>query len=245
MLAQPATQLILDNVTEALHALSAEYQKSDLTKRVVEHYVGSGSCGLEKTKAADGFYRWGSDWLSEKEFGKIQAGAESGAGQDRFAPEGHGWSQGDLIKLDRQIADDKQIQQAIASQSVQMDPFSGRTYAMPLPQRYYDLDRDIRSMQAEEVQKQKEFVDLQRLQQQQSKLMPVAHYSGLQKPFDVESMPGGTPMSASITPATPTTAPAEVMPAAHNPPSAPQPPKGNSGGAGGVDFGSAPVGRSQ
>jgi tetratricopeptide (TPR) repeat protein len=241
MLAQPENRVILDNVTEAFHALPVEHQKSDLTKRVVEHYKDQ-EAALEKTMAAQGFYRWGSDWLNEKEFNKVQAAQKAVQDKIDSLKKDMDDIQAQLVKLAREIQDDKQVQQAIASQSVQMDPTTGRTYQLPLPQRYYDLDRDIRSLQAEQVLKQRQWVDIQKLQQQQTKNMPVPHYSGIQKPFDVESMPGGRPMTSTAAPPpataptaqTPSPAPA-VRPSSPTPPKPPTPKAG-----GGVDFSPAP-----
>jgi hypothetical protein len=91
-------------------------------------------------------------------------------------------------------------------------------------------------MQAEQVLKQRQWVDLQKLAQQQTKNMPVAHYSGIQKPFDTDAMPGAKPISTAATPG-PTTVPAlSPAPVAPAPAPAPAPKK-----AGGVDFAPTPA----
>jgi len=240
MLADPQNRIILDNVTEAFHALPPEHQKSDLTKRVVQHYKEQ-EAALEKAMAAQGQYRWGSDWLNEKDFNKILAAQKAVQDKIDSLKKDLDGIQADLLKINRQIQDDKQIQQAIASQSVQLDPTSGRAYQLPLPQRYYDLDRDIRSLQAEQVLKQRQFVDIQKFQAQQRSAMPTPKYSGILKPFDVDAMPGAKSAAAANANPPPPVAPPTTAPAveATVPPPAPPAPPPKSGG---VDF--APAGRS-
>ena len=245
MLADPQNRTILDNVTEALHALPQEHKKSDLTKRVVAHYKDQ-EATLEKALAAQGQYRWGSDWLDEKEFNKIVAAQK--AVQDKLDSLKKDLDdvQASLLKIAREIQDDKQLQQAIASQSVQLDPTTGRAYQLPLPQRYYDLERDVRSLQAEQVLKQRQLADLQKLQLQQANAMPTPKYSGSQKPFDVDAMPGArlAPVAGGITAGSQPVAatPPTTAPAAEATTAPPAPPPATGKPTGGIDFAPLPPG---
>jgi hypothetical protein len=188
--------------------------------------------------AAQGLYRWGTQWLDEKEFSKIQAEEKAVKEKLDSMKKDFDGVQADLIRITRTIQDDRQIQQSIANSTMQFDPVSGRPYQMPLPQRYFDLGRDIKSLETEQVIKQRQLLDMQALLNQQAKNLPTPKYLGIQRPFDVEAMPGGGSAStaaASTTPplvaVTPTTAPAPA-PAVGPPVTSPatQPSKG------GVDF---------
>jgi Tfp pilus assembly protein PilF len=230
MLASPLDRTILDNVTEALHALPQEHQKSDLTKRVVQHYQDQ-EVALEKALAAQGQYRWGSQWLDEKEFNKLRAAEKLIQDKIDALKKDSDDLQAKILKIASDIQNDKQLQQAIANATMQIDPTSGRAYQLPLPQRYFDLDRDIRSMQVDQAMKQRQWADNQALILQQRKNMPVPKYLGVQKPFDVESMPGGSANSPA-----PVVAPATIPAIPDTPVEAPAPKPAPKGG---VDF--APV----
>jgi tetratricopeptide (TPR) repeat protein len=237
MLAKPQDQTILDNVHEALHALPAEYKDKDLTKRAKEHFLEQDTA-LQRTMAAKGLYRWGSDWLNQKEYDKIQAQQKVVQEKiDSMQKEFDGLKAA-LLKIDRDIVGDQQVMQSMLSASVQSDPYSGRTYSLPLPQRYYDLQRDVANLKSQKVLDQKQLEDLQKFAVQQKQLMPQEKYTGVFKPFDVEGMPGGAPMSSGVA-AGPTTAPTMASgpsPPAPGPPTPVAPPTTGSS-TGGVDFG--------
>jgi tetratricopeptide (TPR) repeat protein len=236
MQAGPPDQTILDNLTEAFHGLGPEHQKNDLTKRVVAHYQEQ-EAALEKQMEGKGLYRWGSLWLSEKDYAKIQAQEAAAKEKVDATKKEIDDVQARLIRINRDILDDRSIQQILANQTMQTDPISGRGYRLPLPQRYYDLERDVQSLLAEQSAKQKQLVDLQKLMAQQQQNFPVAKYTGLQKPFDADSMPGAKVKAATLpaSAAPPTTAPTATPIA----PTTPPPPVRRTGGA---DFSPTPPG---
>jgi hypothetical protein len=188
--------------------------------------------------AAKGLYRWGSDWLNQKEYDKVQA--QQKAVQDKIDAMQKDFDglKAAMLKIDRDIVGDQQVMQSMLSASVQSDPYSGRTYSLPLPQRYYDLQRDVANLKSQKVLDQKQLEDLQKFAVQQKQLMPQEKYTGVFKPFDVEGMPGGAPMSPGVA-AGPTTAPTMAsgspQPAAGPPTPVAPPTTGSS--TGGVDFG--------
>jgi Tfp pilus assembly protein PilF len=239
MLAKPQDQTILDNVHEALHALPTEYKDKDLTKRAKEHFLEQDTA-LQRTMAAKGLYRWGSDWLNQKEYDKIQARQKVVQDKIDSMQKDFDGLKAALLKIDRDIVGDQQVMQSMLAASVQSDPYSGRTYSLPLPQRFYDLQKDVANLKSQKVLDQKQMEDLQKFAVQQKQLMPQEKYAGVFKPFDVEGMPGGAPMASGVA-AGPTTAPAPTM-ASGSPPRAsgrptPAAPPTTGSSTGGVDFG--------
>lgn len=243
MLVLPNNQIILDNVHEALHALPAEYKDKDLTKRVKAHFAEQDAV-LQKAMAAKGFYRWGSDWLNQRDYDKIQA--QQKAVQDRIdaLQKDFDGLQAAMLKIDRDINNDQQIMLAMSTAAVQSDG-AGRTYQLPLPQRFYDLQRDVANLKSQKVLDQKQIEDLRKFALQQKQLMPQEKFAGILKPFDVEGMPGGSTAAAPVA-AAPTTAPVTAAvsgspPSTAGPPTPAAPPAGPTAPAsrpssGGVDF---------
>src|SRR6185312_9646672 len=72
MLAMPQNQTILDNVAEALHSLSDDYRKNDLTKKVVQ-LLNAQDTILQRDMAQKGMYRWGSQWLDTQQYAALDA----------------------------------------------------------------------------------------------------------------------------------------------------------------------------
>lgn len=241
MLALPDNQTILDNVHEALHALPAEFNDRDLTKHVKEHFAEQDAV-LQKAMAAKSLYRWGSDWLNQKDYDKVQA--QQKAVQDKIDALQKDFDnlQAAMLKIDRDIANDQQVMQALASASTQMDPYSGRTYQLPLPQRFYDLQRDVANLKSQKVLDQKQIDDLRKFALQQKQLMPQEKFTGVFKPFDVDGMPGAPATGTALAPATVPTSTfvsGSPQPASAAPAGPATPSKNPSGG--GVDF--TPPGR--
>ena len=217
MIAATENQTILDNVAEALHALPESYHKSELTKRVVQHFKDQ-DAGLQKRMAQRGLYRWGSQWLNEKEFAVVQAAERAVKEKIAEYQKEFDDNQARLIRIDREIQDDQNLMNTMMQDSAVMDPTSGRIVQLPPPPRFYDLQRDIKNLQAERAMKQHQQLELQRLAQEQQKTVPAPRYTGIQKPFDVEAMPGGTSSSSAVPAAA--TAPAASAIAAPPPPTA-------------------------
>lgn len=238
MLAKPQDQTILDNVHEALHALSPEYKDKDLTKHVKEHFAEQDTA-LQQMMATKGLHRWGSAWLDQKEYGKLEA--QRKAVQDKIDSMQREFDslQAAIMKIERDIVNDQQVMQALASSSVQMDPTTGRTYQLPLPQRYYDLQRDIANLKSQKVLDQKQMEDLRKFALQQKQNMPVEKYSGVFKSYDVDGMPGA-PASPPVVSA-PTTAPAKTA-VSGGPPTPPSsaPTTKPASNTGGMDFAPPP-----
>jgi tetratricopeptide (TPR) repeat protein len=242
MLAKPQDQTILDNVHEALHGLPAEYKDKDLTKRVKAHFLEQDTA-LQRTMAAKGLYRWGSEWLDQKEYDKLQARQKAVQDKIDSLQKDFDGLKAAMMKIDRDIVNDQQVAQSMLSASIQTDPYSGRTYSLPLPQRYYDLQKDVANLKSQKVLDQKQLEDLQKFALQQKQLMPEEKYTGVFKPFDVDGMPGASSAS-SLAIAAPTTAPAPTVvsgspqPASGPPaPAAPITATPSAPNSGGVDFG--------
>jgi hypothetical protein len=227
MVALPSNQTILDNVAEALHALPKEFQKSGLTKRVVEHF-NMQDAALQREMAQHGLYRWGSQWLSQQEYALIQQ--QQKAVQDKIDEYQKQFddNQQKLLQIAQTIDSDQQLMHQMEAQSLQIDPVSGKIINFPLPQRYYDLQHDQDLLKVEMNTRQRQQTELQRLAAEQRTKLPEQHYAGMMKAFDVEGLSLGPKSSGGDAAAVPATAsaPPATRPAATKP----------AGGNGGADY---------
>lgn len=213
MLALPQNQVILDNVAEVLHALPDAFRKNDVTKRAVDHFNAQ-DAALQRQMAQQGLFRWGSKWIDQQEYAGIQAQEKEvkdklGAMQKEFDA-----NNARLVQIERAIQDDQVLLNTMQQQSFMTDPRTGNAVQLPLPQRYYDVQRDQGQLESERALKQRQQVDLQREVTTQQQRLPQPRYGGLTKAFDVEGYPGaksapGTPTNGvPATAPSPTTAPA-------------------------------------
>ena len=223
MLASPSNQTVLDNVAEALHGLPKEFQRNELTKRVVEHF-NMQDAALQRQMAQRGSYRWGSQWLSQQEYALIQQ--QQKAVQDKIddLQKQFDDNQQRLLQIAQTIDSDAQLMRQMEAQSFQVDPVSGQIVRFPLPQRYYDLQHDQDLLKVEMNTRQRQHGELQRLAAEQRTKLPEPQYSGAMKAFDVEGLPRGPKISGSDSAATPASA---GVPATR--PAATRPVNGNGG----------------
>lgn len=221
MLASPSNQTVLDNVSEALHSLPKEFQKSELTKRVVSNFNLQDSA-LQRQMAQRGLYRWGSQWLSQQEFALIQQ--QQKAVQDKIDDYQKQFddNQQKLLQAAQTIDSDQQLMRQMEAQSFQVDPVSGQIVRFPLPQRYYDLQHDQELLKVEMNSRQRQQGELQRLAADQRSRLPQPQYNGVVKIFDVEGLSAGPKISGSD-------AVVASAPAPATRPAATRPAKGNGG----------------
>jgi len=216
MTSMPQSQTILDNVAEALHALPDEHKNNAITKRVVSLF-NMQDAALQREMSQKGLFRWGSQWLDAQQYGVIDS--QKKAVQDKLdgIQKELTSTQARITDINRQIQEDQNMMNLMAQQSVGTDA-AGNLVRFPLPQRYYDIQREQSSLQGEQRLKQLQLVDLQRQAIDEQKKMPQPRYAGSQKSFELEGMPGSakapvaTAQNGSPTANSPAKAPATTMP---------------------------------
>jgi Tfp pilus assembly protein PilF len=188
MTSMPNNQIILDNVAEALHSLTDEHKNNPLTKRVVSLFNLQDST-LQREMAQHSLYRWGSQWLDAQQYAVVEA--QKKAVQDKLDAMQKEFdnSRNRLAQINQQIQDDQNLLNLMVQQSYGTD-VNGNAIQFPLPQRYYDIQREQSSLQGELRVKQMQLNDLSRQATEEQKKLPQPRYTGTQKTFDLEGMPG-------------------------------------------------------
>ena len=189
MTSMPANQTILDNVAEALHALPDEHKNNQLTKRVVALF-NQQDAALQQEMSKRGMYRWGSQWLDAQQFAAIDAQKKAVQEKIDAMQKDFDAARTRMAQINQQIAEDQNLMNLMVQQSQGMDA-NGNVMQFPLPQRYYDLQREQGNLQNELRNKQVQVNELTRLAAEEQKKMPQPRYGGAQKPFDLEGLPSG------------------------------------------------------
>jgi len=183
--------------------------------------------------AQRGLYRWGSGWLDTQQYTTLQAQQKAVKDKLDAMQKDFEANNAKIVQNQRAIVEDQNTMNLIQQQSIGAD-VNGNIMQFPLPQRYFDIQREMGMLQNEILTKQQQQVDLSRQANDEKKHMPEPRYTGLLKPFDLEGMPSAA-RTAPVAAAPSAGAPAGGTPAkaasAVGPGHPPQPPTTRRGGA--------------
>ncbi len=204
MLAAPASREILDNVAEALNALPESQRKGPVVAKVVRHFKEQDD-DLQKKMAERGMTRWGATWVTQAQADQLAAQEKEIRGQIDQMSKDFDALQARINAIDRTISEDQNELRQIDAETLVTDS-SGKTVRLPYPQRYYDVAKDLNSLQAERAARVAQEEGLRRDAKLALQKLPVAKYTGIQKIIDVDGMPVIAP--AGDPPASPASQPA-------------------------------------
>lgn len=202
MLASPLNKEVLNNVAEALNALPQAQRTTTPAKKAFQIFADQDT-QLQQKMAESGQYRWGATWVDKAKFEKLQA------------------IERDVQKqLDKMSADFDAIRKKIAGIESDIDSNArrmksmeetsytrdaqGNIFRLPLPSRYYDLERENKQLAADrdaEIAKLDALRTAAKLVQQQ---MPTPKFTSVQQLIGLEGAPLLPPIKTTeTTPAAP------------------------------------------
>ncbi|MEM1011568.1 MAG: tetratricopeptide repeat protein [Planctomycetota bacterium] len=198
--AAPETRVTLDNLHELLAMLSADQLQQRHARRAVR-LLDRYEPALRAIQAERGLSRWGSDWIDQAT--ADQFAAERAELQAEFDTLKEQFDElvGDIDLNARRIADNERFLERIERNSVARDA-SGNLVRVPLPESYYDVQRENQQLQRDQARLRTE---ADALDQQGAALrakMPQPTYRGRLFSVGAEGVP-------VILPATPTTRPTD------------------------------------
>lgn len=200
MLAAPGSREILDNIAEALNALPENQRKGLVVAKVVRHFKEQDE-ELQKKMAEKGMTRWGATWVTQAQADKLAAQEKEIRGQIDQMSKDFDSMQASINAIDRTITADQNEIRQIDAESLATDS-SGKVVRLPYPARYYDLGREINSLQAERATRVTQEEGLRRDAKVAMQKLPVAKYTGIQKIIDVDGMPVIAPSGDATAPST-------------------------------------------
>ncbi len=201
MLAAPVNKFILDNVAEAIGALSDDQRKGKAMQRVVARFTEQDVI-LQRQAAAQGMYRWGSTWVDQKELDELKA-AEKQI-RDRLAQLDKEFEDNKrrLAQIDDEIAANERAMRDIEARSVWRDR-DGNLVQMPLPSSYYEYKNNNDKLRREGTSLQARFDQLRNEAKRTQQQLPTPRFTGVMQIVGVE----GTPLLPPGNEAPPATAP--------------------------------------
>ena len=137
MTADPDNKLILDNLTEAFHALPPE-NRDNLPVQKAAALYDMQEKELEQSQLAAGYVRWGATWVRTEQLTELQKEEAADQAQVADMRAKIESAEASIASADSQINADEQLMRAVNSQQ-QTITAGGVTQTLPvnLPQQYY------------------------------------------------------------------------------------------------------------
>jgi hypothetical protein len=187
MVAQPMNREILDNVAEALNALPQNQRGSVPAQKVFRAFTDQDAL-MQQQLAGAGQHRWGSTWVDDAQFDRLQQIekdiqkklSDMSIDFDALTKKING------IQAD--IDANTKRMKAMEDSSYARDA-QGNMFRVALPNRYYDLERENKQLQADGVALNAKMSQMRadaKLVQQQ---LTTPRFTGVQRIIGVENAP--------------------------------------------------------
>lgn len=198
--ASGVNKYILDNVAEALGAIPEDQKKGQVIARTMRRFMEL-DVVLQQQMAQQGLYRWGSTWVDQRKLDELKSAELEVRNKLESLLAEFEQSKARIAQIDQEVRQNERSMDEMRSASLFLDR-DGRYITLPLPNAYYDLQRQNQQLRAEQEALN---VKLRTMQDQARRVrgqVPVPQFTGIQQIVGVEGMPG--PHDLPV-PAAPTT----------------------------------------
>jgi tetratricopeptide (TPR) repeat protein len=209
MAALPANKEILNNVAEVLNALGSlkqDLHKHPATVKVARRFQEQ-DARLQGIMAQYGWYRWGGTWVDQHQLDRLkEAEKEVKAKMEQMQKE-YDQAIAKLNETKQRIQNDEDIMRRMESDSFYRDA-TGQLFRAPLPDSYYQFQRDHDDLVGQLTQIQAQVDSLKSSAKRVEQSLPTPKYSGVQQLIGVEGMPEIKSQPATAPTTEPSTQPA-------------------------------------
>jgi len=198
MQAMPLNKELLNNVAEALNALTDEQRKAPLAQKAIKLWTEQ-DAQLQQQMMTQGLYRWGATWVDKAQYDKLQAAEKEVKDKIAKLEEDFADAQAKVDTIDGQMRQNHDAMRYMEQQRYLTDN-TGRTVTYPLPPQYWDYDRANRRL---DVQKKEAIASLDAMRAKAQTLkdqLPTPKFTGAQLVMGVEGTPAITPADKPPTP---------------------------------------------
>jgi len=204
----PGTRQIIDNAAEALGAapmaLTAGQMKAPVVLKMERHF-NEQDATLQLEMKSQGQYRWGATWVDKAQLDQLKAVEKQNDEKVAQMSTEFDAASARIARLDEQVADIVKQMKRFESLSWGQDAF-GNWFRLPLPQAYFDDDRDAQKLKMEKTDLLAKQDGLRDAAKKINQNLPAPKYTGLQQMIGIE----GTPLLGPLH-ATPTTEPVNPL----------------------------------
>jgi tetratricopeptide (TPR) repeat protein len=195
----PLNRDLLDNVAEALQALSDEQRNTAIAMRLQQDFLVQDQ-QLQAILAKGGLYRWGATWVDAVQLQHLQEVQKDVDRQLADLQQEMDGYKDRMEQIQRLVADDQQQMVQLAALQPYFTDAKGQVYQLPPPQQYYDLQGNIGRMQVEYGQLRGKLKQYDQRAKKINQQLPIAKYTGNQTPIGIEGMPVDPDVAAAMPP---------------------------------------------
>jgi hypothetical protein len=195
----PLSRDLLDNVAEALEALTDEQRNTPMAMRLQQDFLVQDQ-QLQGILAKGGLYRWGATWVDAVQLQHLQDVQKDVDRQLADLQQEMDGYKDRMGQIQRLVVDDQQQMQQMAALQPYFKDANGQTYQLPPPQQYYDLQGNITRMQVEYGQLRDKLSQYDKRAKKINQQLPIAKYTGNQAMIGVEGMPYEPEVAGAIPP---------------------------------------------
>lgn len=193
--AGPPNKEILNNVAEALQAVPANYRDHAATKRLLRRFQEQDT-QLQQEMSKAGLYRWGATWVSQQQLEALKkAEQEIKTKLDAMSADFDA-TQERITRIDDEIQTNNRYMQSVENTNYGTDPATGQAFRLPLPQAYFDVQRDTARLKASREEQVRKLDQLRASAKQIQQRLPTPRFTGLQQLIGPEGTPLKLPPEA-------------------------------------------------
>lgn len=198
MQAAPRNRAILDNVAEALNALSEDQRESTVGKRVVKRFMEQ-DAALQQQLEKDGLYRWGGTYIDKEKKAEIDKKQANVKERLNVMAKDYDRLEDRLRTIDRTINVNEERMETLSRNRGRVDPYGG-SYVVPLPREYYEYKREIDRLKVEREGVAPKLDEFRAKAAQVKQDLPVPAFTGKQQIIETEGTPVALPAAPQAAP---------------------------------------------
>jgi tetratricopeptide (TPR) repeat protein len=195
MQAMPLNKEVLNNVAEALGALTEKEQSAPIVQKVYRRW-NEQDTQLQQQLMPLGWYRWGATWVTKDQYDKLKDAEQKVKDQIADLEKQFADAQSKIDEIDEKMKQNRDAMRYMQQDRVGVDPQTGRPYATPLPEMYWEYDRANRRLEVQRGQVVTLMENLRAKAQAVKQQFPVPKFTGVQVAIGPEGTPTIPPTNA-------------------------------------------------
>ncbi|MFT3786717.1 MAG: tetratricopeptide repeat protein [Tepidisphaeraceae bacterium] len=204
---EPGNPFFVDNCAELLQMLPDKERRGATYEKLVRRF-NEQDAQLRKQFEERGLFRWGSSWVTREKLDTIKKDRESYESKKSDLQNQFNVANQDISSKQRRIESNERLMRQIQQDSIVTD-VDGKIYRRPLPDTYWDLDRENKTLNSDIDDLQRTVRDLRRQASDLQKTEPSPPFQGSLVLVSEDGVPIVVPPGMQLPTTGPTTNPTD------------------------------------
>jgi Tfp pilus assembly protein PilF len=214
MQSSPRNKQVLNNVAEALNAMTEDQLKTQIAQRAARRFTEQDQ-DLAKDLLQQGLHRWGATWVTADQLDELRQAEQAVRNQLDDLSAQFETTKVRIANIDRDIDENTRAMSRYNAGGY-VRGLDGQLYQATPPAGYYTLKDDNDKLARERIEQAAKLDQLRQAAKEIQQKLPVPKYTGIQKLFDIEGTPILPPSPPASKPATLPVTPPATQPLNHH-----------------------------